>query len=260
MNDFLKKIAGIKRGEVKAARARVSLNELKAICRDLAPTRPFETALSGEGIALIAEVKRASPSAGIIRDRFDPAALARAYEKGGAAAVSVLTEENYFLGDLDHLRLVKKAVRLPVLRKDFIIDEYQIYQSRAAGADAILLIVELLDRERLGDFLAIARSLKLACLVEAHGKKDLEKAIAAEAAIIGVNNRDLKTLLVDLETSFNLLPLIPVGRLRVSESGIKTAADVSRLRAAGAHAVLVGEALLRDRNSAEKIKELTSCM
>jgi indole-3-glycerol phosphate synthase len=256
MNDFLAKIAAIKRDEVMAARAAAPLPGLRSLCRDLPPPRPFAAALRKDGLTVIAEVKRASPSMGIIRDPFDPAALARAYETGGAGALSVLTEGKYFLGSLDHLRRVKEAVRLPVLRKDFIIDEYQIFESRSAGADAVLLIAELLDIQCLRDYLAVAKSLALDCLVESHGRRELEKALAAGAQIVGVNNRDLKTLHVDLKTSLELLPLVPGDRIRVSESGIRTPADAARVRAAGADALLVGETLLRGGDIAAKIKEL----
>lgn len=256
MNNFLHKIVARKREEVASARAAEPLAALRSRCRDLPPPRPFAAALRREGLSVIAEAKRASPSAGIIRDPFDPAAIARAGERGGAAALSVLTEGSCFLGSLDHLRRAREAVRLPVLRKDFIVDEYQVYESAAAGADAILLIAELLDSRRLRDYLALAKNLGLACLVEAHGKRELERALQAGAGIVGVNNRDLKTLRVDLRASLELLPLIPAGRVRVSESGIRSAEDAARLRAAGADALLVGEALLRSGDIAAKIEEL----
>jgi len=258
MKDFLKTIAALKLDEVRADRSAVPLSDLRSLCRDLPPPRPFAAALRRKGLAVIAEAKRASPSAGIIRDPFDPAALARAYERGGAAAVSVLTEGRYFLGSLDHLRRVKREVRLPVLRKDFIIDEYQIFESAAAGADAVLLIAELLTGGRLQEFLGRAYDLHLACLVESHGEKELARAVAAGAKIIGVNNRDLKSLRVDLRTSLRLLPLVPSDRIRVSESGIRTAADAAGLKAAGADALLVGETLLRNGDIAGKIRELTA--
>ncbi len=258
MNDFLGKIVDVKREEVRAARAAAPLPALRSRCRDLPPPRPFAAALRREGLSVIAEAKRASPSAGIIRDPFDPAGIARACERGGAAALSVLTEGSCFLGSLDHLRRAREAVRLPVLRKDFIVDEYQVYESAAAGADAILLIAELLDFRRLRDYLALAKNLGLACLVETHGKKELEKALEAGAEIVGVNNRDLKTLRVDLGVSLELLPLIPDGRVKVSESGIRSAEDAARLRAAGADALLVGEAILRSGDIADTIRILSA--
>lgn len=258
MNDFLEKIADVKRAEVRAARAAAPLPALRSRCRDLPPRRPFAAALRREGLSVIAEAKRASPSAGIIREPFDPAAIARACERGGAAALSVLTEGSCFLGSLDHLRRAREAVRLPVLRKDFIVDEYQIYESAAAGADAILLIAELLDARRLRDYLALAKDLGLARLVEAHGKKELEKALEAGAEIVGVNNRDLKTLRIDLRASLELLPLIPGNRVKVSESGIRSAEDAARLRAAGADALLVGEAILRSGDIADTIRILSA--
>ncbi len=246
----------MKEAEVAERKRELPPEELRARIRDLPPPRDFRGALGKPGFSLIAEVKRASPSAGTIADDLDPVALALLYQDGGAAAISVLTESGYFGGSLDDLRAVKKAVTLPVLRKDFIIDEYQIYESRSAGADAVLLIAEMLDGEELERFLGTAAGIGLPCLLECHSGEELEKAIGTPVGIIGINNRDLKTLEVDLETSLRLLSLIPEDRLKVAESGIRTADDVRRLVAAGADAILVGETLVRSGNVKATIKEL----
>ncbi len=256
MNDFIEKVIALKRDEVAAAKTAAPLGELRSLIEGLPETRNFRGALAGEGMALIAEVKRSSPSAGKIAPIADPGKLARLYREGGAAAVSVLTESGWFGGSLDDLAMVKAEIDLPVLRKDFLIDPYQIYQSRAAGADAVLLIAELLDPDTLADFLGRAQELGLACLVEAHSGEALEMILETPAPIVGINNRDLKTLTVDLETSLRLLPLVPEDRIRVAESGIKTATDVRRLDEAGADAVLVGETLARSEDPAAKIREL----
>ncbi len=241
-----------------AAKKAVPLAEVRSLIRDLPETRDFRLALSGKRPALIAELKRSSPSAGKIAPIADPGRLGRLYQKGGAAAVSVLTESGWFGGSLDDLALVKAEVDLPVLRKDFIIDPYQIYQSRLTGADAVLLIAELLGKDILADFLGRAEELGLACLVEAHSEEALKMVLATPAPIVGINNRNLKTLTVDLETSLRLLPLVPSDRIRVAESGIKSAPDVKRLTESGADAVLVGETLARAEDPAEKIRELLS--
>ncbi len=258
MNDFFEKVIARKREEVAAAKTAAPLRELRSLISDLPETRDFRGALAGKGLALIAEVKRSSPSAGKIAPITDPGRLARLYREGGAAAVSVLTESGWFGGSLDDLAMVKAEVDLPVLRKDFIIDPYQLYQSRAGGADAVLLIAELLEPESLADFLGRAEGIGLDCLVEAHSETALENILKTPAAIVGINNRNLKTLTVDLETSLNLLPLIPKDRVRVAESGVKTARDVNRLTEAGADAILVGETLARAEDPAAKIRELLS--
>lgn len=256
MNNFIEMVIALKREEVAAAKTAAPLRELRSLIEDLPKTRDFRGALVEEGLALIAEVKRSSPSAGEIAPIADPGRLANLYRKGGAAAISVLTESGWFGGSLDDLTLVKAEVDLPVLRKDFIIDPYQIYQSRAAGADAFLLIAELLEPDVLADFLGRAEEIGLAGLVEAHSEEALEKILQIPAPIVGINNRNLKTLTVNLDTSLRLLPLVPSDRIRVAESGVKTAQDVRRLAAAGADAVLVGETLARAEDSAQKIKEL----
>jgi indole-3-glycerol phosphate synthase len=207
-------------------------------------------------VRLLAEVKKASPSRGVLIRDFDPVGLASTYAGHGAAAISVLTDEKYFQGNLGLLAAVRAAVTVPVLRKDFMLDEYQLWESRAAGADAILLIVSILDQARLGDLLVAATGLGLAALVEAHTAAEVETALAVGARIIGLNNRDLRTFETRIETTLSLLPLIPPGPVVVSESGFAHAADVRRVVAAGAHAVLVGEGLVRALDVGAKVREL----
>ena len=219
--------------------------------------RDFAGALRRQkGIALIAEVKKASPSAGIIRADFDPVRIAGEYEAAGAAALSVLTDKKFFQGQLDYLRQIRAAVRLPLLRKDFIIDELQIYEAVAGGADAVLLIVAILDDAQLRAYRQLAEQLKLAALVEVHDERELTRALDAGAEIVGINNRDLKTFRVDLATTEKLAVQIPAGKISVAESGIHTRADVARVAAAGVRAILVGESLMRSDNIAGKVKEL----
>ncbi len=258
MSDFLNTIRRLKEEEIAVLEEERPIGILKTVIRDLPLPRDFQGALRKSGIALIAEVKKSSPSAGIIAGELNPAAIAREYEAGGASAISVLTESTYFGGDLADLTAVKEAVEIPVLRKDFIIDPYQIYEARAGGADAILLIAELLDRDQLADYLGLTHDLGMACLVESHSGEELEKAIISGAEIIGVNNRNLKTLEVDIDTSIQLIPLIPPDRIRVSESGIKSVEDVESVLKAGADAILVGETLVRSKSPSLKIGQLIS--
>ena len=211
---------------------------------------------SQAGVALIAEVKKASPSAGVIRPDFDPVRIATAYEQAGAAVLSVLTDEQFFQGKLEYLRLIRESVRLPLLRKDFIIDELQLYEAVAGGADAVLLIAAILDDVQLRAYRQLAAHLKLAALVEVHDEPELARAVAAGAELIGINNRNLKTFQVDLGTTERLAAQIPPGTLIVAESGIHTRADVDRVAAAGVHAILVGESLMRSADIAGKVKEL----
>jgi len=218
--------------------------------------RNFRKALEMGECAVIAEIKRSSPSAGRILESFDPAELAREYEKAGAAALSILTEERHFEGNLAFLPLVRNVTKIPLLRKDFIIDPYQIYESRAAGADAILLIAGILTGDKLREFIEISRSLGMAALVEVHDSEELNKALAVDAGIIGINNRDLKTFSVDLGTSIRLASKIPPGRIIVSESGIRGRGDILRLQKAGIRAYLVGEALSRSDAPADTLSEL----
>lgn len=257
---ILERILEAKREEVAARKATVPLSDLKARIRDLPPPRDFHGALdrksSGGGIRLIAEVKRASPSQGIIRQGFDLEQLTRAYEAAGAAAISVLTDEPFFQGSLHDLARAKASVSLPVLRKDFILDPYQVYEARAWGADAILLIVAVLEAEALQDLLALSHEMGLHPLTEVHTRQELQAALGAKAPIVGINNRDLKSFQVSLETTFSLLPEIPREVVVISESGISRRAEVARLEAAGVDAILVGEGLLRAQDVEEKVRDL----
>jgi len=221
------------------------------------PTRDFAPALRGTAVAIIAEFKRASPSRGKIADSISPAAAAQAYEKGGAAAMSVLTDERYFGGTLEDLREARAACLLPVLRKDFMIAEWQLAESAAAGADAVLLICAVLG-DGLEAMLRAARSLGLAALVETHDADEVHQAVAAGADIIGINNRDLRTLAVDLGATARLRPLVPPDRIVVSESGITTAEDIRALAALDVHAALVGEALMAARDPAQAVAQLVA--
>ena len=208
---------------------------------------------------LIAEVKRASPSRGLLAPNFDPVGLASRYAENGAAAISVLTEVDHFQGSLDHLEAVKEAVApqgIPVLRKDFLFDPYQLYEARARGADAVLLIVAMLEAARLRELLSAAQGLWLQALVEVHAEAELETALEAGAEVVGINQRDLRTFDVDVSLAARLRPLVPEGRIVVAESGISTAADVARLKTARVHAVLVGEALVTAPDTAAKVQEL----
>ena len=219
--------------------------------------RPFRTALQrGNDVAIIAEVKKASPSAGIIAEDFNPLSQAREYARGGAHALSVLTDEKYFHGHLRFLKQIREQVDLPLLRKDFIVHQLQIFESVVAGADAILLIVAALDDETLGRLHEQAKACQLDVLVEVHNLAEMDRALDLGADLIGINNRDLKTFAVDLATTETLAEEIPADAIAVSESGIATAADIRRIRASGVNAVLVGEALMRAKNVPEKMREL----
>jgi indole-3-glycerol phosphate synthase len=255
----LDEIVAHKRSELAALRAERPLPSLVAACRGLAPARDFEQALrpaAGARVRLIAEVKRGSPSQGLFRADLDPVAQAVVYAGAGAAAVSVLTDARYFHGSLDDLTRVREAVAVPVLRKDFIVDEYQLWEARAAGADAALLIVAALEDAALRDLSAAAKGVGLATLVEVHTAAELDRALRLHPPVIGVNNRDLQTLRTSLEPSLRLLPQIPPGPVAVSESGLAGGADVAAVVAAGAHAVLVGETLLRAPDVAAKVREM----
>lgn len=256
----LDEIMSHKRAEVARARAERPLGDLLAACRALPPARDFATALRPRPprrVALIAEVKRASPSKGVLHDGLDPAAQSRAYAAAGASAVSVLTDRKYFHGSLEDLVAVRAAVALPILRKEFIVDEYQLWEARAAGADAVLLIVAALEGGALRDLFHAAQGVGLDTLVEAHTAAELDQAVALGAQVVGINNRDLQTLETSLAPSLELLPRVPSGTMAVSESGIFTRGDVERVVSAGAQAILVGEALVRADDVAAKIGELT---
>lgn len=224
--------------------------------RSIAGRRDFQGALAARQPAVIAEVKKASPSKGVLAEEFDPAAIARSYEEGGAAALSVLTDDKHFQGSLSDLVAARNAARLPVLRKDFTIDSYHIHQAAAYGADAILLIAAILTERQMRDFRELAERYKMAALVEVHDEEELKPAIASGARFIGVNNRNLRTFQVSLETSILLAEKIPAGIMRVAESGIHSAADVKRLREAGYSAFLVGEHLMKSGDPSGALRAL----
>lgn len=245
---ILQRILATKAEEVAARRAACGLDELRARAAAAPPARRFAERLcaaAATGPAVIAELKKASPSAGVIRPDFDPAAIAGRYEQAGAACLSVLTDESYFQGSDAFLQQARAACDLPVLRKDFTIDPWQVYEARVLGADCILLIVAALERARLQELEGLARELGLDVLVEVHDEQELEDALATRAVLVGVNNRDLHRFVTDLGVSERLRPLIPADRTMVAESGIHTAQDVMRLRRCGVEAFLVGEAFMR---------------
>ncbi len=234
-----------KRREVTRLKVAEPEERLRERAKTTPSPRDFVAALEADGLALIGEIKRASPSAGVIREDFKVPELARAYERGGARALSVLTDECYFKGSLDDLKAARESVSLPVLRKDFIVDKVQLYEARAAGADAVLLIARLLNQEELCGFVKLARSLGMETLVEVHETRELAKALRSETEVVGVNNRDLATFEVDLETTLRLADEVPDDMLLVSESGIRTPEDLRKLKDAGVDAVLVGELFMR---------------
>ncbi|HXG68370.1 MAG TPA: indole-3-glycerol phosphate synthase TrpC [Blastocatellia bacterium] len=241
----------------EALRARPFANLIRECRESPRPHRSLKDALSGgDRVHIIAEIKRRSPSKGIIREDFHPVAIAESYAEGGAAALSVLTEEDFFGGSLDHLRAVREHVNLPLLRKDFLFCEYQLYEAAAAGADAVLLIVAALDDELLTRLVALADELGLDALVEVHTLAEMERAIRANAKIIGVNNRDLTTFTVDLETSLRLAEAAPRDAILVSESGISAGDDIRLLRAAGFQAFLIGEHFMRAERPGAALKRL----
>ena len=254
---ILDTIIAHKRKELQIEAEQVPLTKLKSKLANLSPTKDFRAAIAQSGnINLIAEVKKKSPSKGIIREDFDPIQIAETYVENGAAAISVLTDVRFFDGRLDYLSSIRQVVDVPLLRKDFTIDPYHIYQARVAGADAILLIVAALTKDQLREFMDIAASLSLASLVEVHTDTELEIALDVGAEIIGINNRDLRTFHTDLATTFSLQEFLPTGKVVVSESGIYTRADVESLREAGVNAILVGESLMRSPDIGEQVRKL----
>lgn len=259
---ILDRILSDKAREVAESRCRRPLADLRAQARDLPPTRDFVEALRGDPGAdghlprIIAEVKKASPSKGVIRPDFDPVTIAHTYAANGAAALSILTDEKYFQGKLEFLGAIRQAVSLPLLRKDFTIDPYQVYEARAAGADAILLIVAVLERHRLEELLQLAHETGMVALLEVHTVEELERILPLQPRLVGINNRDLRTFHTDIETTLRLLPLMPPEVVVVSESGIEAAADIARLREKGVHAFLIGESLMRAPDPGLKLREL----
>lgn len=243
--------------EVEKNKKQIPLRVLEKRMQKRHDMRSFGRALKSDtNISVIAEIKKASPSLGVIREDFQPAEIARLYQKGGAAAISVLTDEKYFQGNLSYMTAVKETVDLPVLRKDFIIDPYQIYEARSAGADAILLIAALLSENEIQNLLNQAKELEMDCLVEVHTESELQKVLQTSAGIIGINNRDLATFTISLETTFRLMPMIPDGKIIVSESGIKSRAEILRLFNNGVNAILVGETLMKSNNIPATLHEL----
>ena len=255
---ILERILAAKRAEVAAAKEKTSEKEMHARAAAAQPARDFVAALRAKRPAVIAEIKRASPSRGLLREDFDPAAIARSYEKAGAACMSVLTDPGFFQGSASHLEEARAACGLPALRKDFFIDPYQAYESRAMGADCVLLIAACLDDRQMFELEALALGLGMAVLVEVHDVAELERALQLKTPLIGINNRDLRTFETRLETTLGLLPLMPQNRIVVTESGILSAADVARMRAAGVHAFLVGEAFMRAPDPGAALQELFS--
>ncbi len=254
--DILARIVGQKRLEL--AERRGQLGRLERLARARGERRDFRAALTAQPPAIIAEIKRASPSRGVLVEDFQPARTARAYQLGGAAALSVLTDEKFFQGSLDDLQAARAEVSLPVLRKDFTLDEYHVVEAAAHSADAILLIAAILEPPRLAGLRRLAADYGLAALVEVHNAAELEAAIEAGADLVGVNNRNLQTFEVTLETSLGLAERIPAGVVRVSESGIHSREDVARLREAGYQAFLVGEHLMKSDDPAAALRALRS--
>ncbi len=255
--DILARIVARKREELgEASTSAESLRAAAEIARQT--RRDFAAALRASRPAVISEIKKASPSKGVLTADFHPAELARSYEEGGAAALSVLTDRDFFQGSLDDLRAARAACGLPVLRKDFTISEYHVFEAAAAGADAILLIAAILEESELRGFRELAREFGMAALVEAHNESELEKSLRSGAEIVGINNRDLRTFQVSLDVSIGLAPKIPGGILKVSESGIFNAEHIQRLSTAGYDAFLVGERLVRSENATRALKELVA--
>jgi indole-3-glycerol phosphate synthase len=264
MSDILNKIVAVKREEVAAALQKKSLAEMRADAESRVLTRDFVGALRRKVVAgqaaVIAEVKKASPSKGVLREEFIPADIAQSYAEGNgkvsAACLSVLTDRQFFQGEPDYLKQARASCELPVLRKDFMIDPYQIYESRAMGADCILLIAACLDDAQMQDFEAVARSLDMAVLVEVHDGAELDRALKLKTPLLGINNRNLHTFEVTLDTTLGLMSRVPSDRLLVTESGILSHADVQRMRTAGVHAFLVGEAFMRAPEPGVALAEL----
>jgi indole-3-glycerol phosphate synthase len=255
--DILKDIIEKKKERIILAKQSFLEEDLKAKIKDLPPTRPFiQTIYKPRFISLIAEIKRQSPSSGIIRQEFNLGEIARAYQEVGVQAISVLTEEDFFGGNTSYINEVKNLVTVPVLRKDFILEPYQVYESRFFGADAILLIADLLSKERLSELIQLAESLGLDCLVEVHTEKELKKVLGLKASLIGINNRDLHTLEVDFKTTERLYPLIPKDKVVAVESGIKIRQDVLFLRILGVNAVLIGETFMEAEDIRKKVEEV----
>jgi len=256
MTGFLTRILAAKEEEVAMKSRKRPLKDLKRSIRSLPAVRSLASALRTPRMSIIAEVKKASPSAGVLTSTFDHRSLGREYEAGGAAALSVLTDREFFQGSLEFLKDIRLVAALPILRKDFIIKEYQIYETRDAGGDAVLLIARILEQSTLREFYELAGAIGLQSLVEVHDEKDVEKANGIGASIIGINNRDLSDFSVSLDRSLKLRPLLHSGAIAVSESGIRTKSEVKILREAGFNAVLVGEGLVKSSDRRQAVREL----
>lgn len=260
MSDILDKIVAVKREEVAASMRQKPLAVVRADAQSRVLTRDFEAAMrakiaAGQS-AVIAEIKKASPSKGVLRDNFVAADIAQSYAEFGAACLSVLTDQQFFQGSVDYLKQARASCELPVLRKDFMIDAYQIYEARAMGADAILLIAACLDDAQMADMESVARSMDMSVLVEVHDRAELERALKLNTKLVGINNRNLKTFEVSLQTTLDMLPDVPSDRLLITESGIQTPDDVVRMREANVHAFLVGEAFMRANEPGEALAQL----
>ncbi len=260
MSDILNKIVAVKREEVTAAQKKVSLAAMRADAESRVLTRDFVGAIKAKidqgKPAVIAEIKKASPSKGVIRDPFEPADIAQSYAEHGAACLSVLTDRQFFQGSIDYLKQARASCALPVLRKDFMVDPYQIYEARAMGADCILLIAACLEDAQMADLEAIARSLDMAVLVEVHDRPELERALKLKTPLVGINNRNLRTFEVSLDTTLSMRQAVPSDRVLVTESGISTPEDVRTMRDAQVHAFLVGEAFMRAKEPGEALARL----
>ena len=260
MTDILDQIVAVKREEVAAAQKQKPMAVVRADAESRVLTRDFEGAMRAKiaagQAAVIAEIKKASPSKGVLRAEFIPADIAQSYAEHGAACLSVLTDKQFFQGSVDFLKQARASCDLPVLRKDFMIDAYQVYEARAMGADAILLIAACLDDAQMADMEAVARSLDMAVLVEVHDRAELDRALKLKTRLVGINNRNLKTFEVSLQSTLDLLPCVPADRLLVTESGIQTVEDVKRMREAKVHAFLVGEAFMRAAEPGEALAKL----
>ena len=259
---ILNEIVAYKKSELKETKANQSLDEIKRKLKDIPSPRDFFGVLKAttgndkEETKIIAEIKKASPSKGLICPSFDPLRIGKIYEESGASALSVLTESRFFQGDLAFLQKLKNELSLPLLRKDFIFDEYQVYESLLAGADAFLLIARILEVNEITNLISLANKLNLTTLVEVHSKEDIEKALSSGAKLIGINNRDLDTFKVDLNITFSLLPSIPDGLLVISESGICSRDEILELQRRGVNGFLIGEAILKEEDKGGKLKEL----
>lgn len=251
---------GVKRAEVAAAKDALPPSELQSRARSAPPCRDFvssiKTRIASGSAAVIAEIKRASPSRGVLRENFAPAEIAKSYEAGGAACLSVLTDQQFFQGSAEHLQAARAACNLPVLRKDFIFDPYQVHEARAMGADCILLIAACLSVPEMRRLEETATALGMAVLVEVHNAAELKSALELRTPLLGINNRDLRTFETRLDTTLGLLPSVPSDRMVITESGILASADVARMRAAGVNAFLVGEALMRADDPGERLRAL----